>query len=587
MSRCPDRRRDDGFSLVEIIVALGILAIVSTALLPQLIIGIRSTGTARVVSQSKGVAQAELERMRNLPFHITPDAGDYRDVLDFYYRNRTVPATTPSCTSASGAYTTPTTGWSGYVASGSSARCSYEPATGAFYRTVREVPASTGSTSFVIVVDAQFLSGATPPLPVSPASGYDTQTTAGARPASAQLAATVTVLYRDRATLRPTTTTTQIFDQPTRTSRIRADGGVTALEVGSVTTANGPVSLSAGLLNLAGSLSYASTASLNLSGVTAGLATGETSTTTSRTVSAPPTSVAAVDSLPPGVLGSVGCQVACWGGTRLGKASVSATQGLPAIGSAASPAQALLTDLSNLGITFGTGSSADYRTGLDLSGPLVRVSDDATAHATGVATGCGPGSAGASAFVSAGGYLTTTGASAPDPSVVETCVVARTASIALFPTTFAPRGVVQVELRRASARCRVHGAAHTATTASDYEAVVRHWDGSGYQVAATVTPAAGPDPLDAVPLTTAVGGGHTLGDYIASWSSLTSVEVATSAAPRRAEVKIPGVVTIATQPARTGTERLDPADPTSPLVDPTSAVSLTAGALSCRAEDGR
>lgn len=586
MSPSPEPRRDGGFSLIEVIVALGILAIVSTALLPQLIIGIQSTGTARVVSQSKGVAQAELERMRNLPFHITPDAGDFRDVLDYYYRSRSGPGTTPGCTDGSGAFATPSTGWSGYVADGGT-RCSYEPASGAFYRTVRVVPATSGSTSFVLVVDAQFLSGATPPVPVSPAAGYDTQTTAGARPASAQLGATVTVLYRDRATLKPTTTTTQIFDQPTRTSRIRADGGATALEVGSVTTANGPVSLSVGLLNLAGSLSYASTASLNLSGVSAGLATGETSSGTSRTVSAPPTSAAAVDSLPPGVLGGSGCQVACWGGTRLERPVVAAAQGLPTIGSPASPAQALLLDVSNLGVSFGTGSSADYRPGLDLAAPLVRLSGGAATHASGVAAGCAPGSGGASAFVSASGYLTTTGDAAPDPTAVESCVVARTASIALFPTSFAPSGVVQVELRRAVARCRVQGAAHAATTASDYDAVVRYWDGSGYQVAATVTPASGPDPLDAVPLTTAVGGGHTLGDYIASWSSLTPAEVAASAVPGRAEVKIPGVVTIASQPVRTGTERLDPTDSASPLVDPTSTVSLTAGALSCRAEDSR
>lgn len=579
MSPSPEPRRDGGFSLIEVIVALGILAIVSTALLPQLIIGIQSTGTARVVSQSKGVAQAELERMRNLPFHITPDAGDYRDVLDYYYRNRSGPGTTPGCTDGSGAFASPTTAWSGYVADGGP-RCSYEPASGAFYRTVRVVPAVSGSTSFVLVVDAQFLSGATPPLPVAPAAGYDTQTTAGARPASAQLGATVTVLYRDRTTLKPTTTTTQIFDQPTRTSRIRADGGATALEVGSVTTANGPVSLSVGLLNLAGSLSYASTASLNLSGVSAGLATGETSTGTSRSVSAPPTSAAAVDSVPPGVLSSSGCQVACWGGTRLEKPAVSASQGLPTIGSPASPAQALLLDVSNLGVSFGVGSSSDYRPSLGLDPPLVRVAEDAVTQGSGIAAGCAPGSTGASAFVAASGYLTTTDAAAADPLAVDVCVAARASTISLFQTSFAPRGVVRVELRGASARCRVQGAAHTASTSRDYEAVVRYWNGISYQVAATITPGTTTDPLEALNLDSIpVGGLHVLGDYIDSWSALTASEVDASVVGGRAQVKIPGLVTLASEPVRKDNLLSAP--------DPTSVVSLTLGALGCLAEDSR
>lgn len=585
MSPSPDPRRDSGFSLVEIIVALGILAIVSTALLPQLVVGIRSTGTARLVSQSKGVMQAELERMRNLPFHITPDAGDYRDVLDFYYRNRSGPGTTPGCTDASGAFATPTTAWSGYVADGGP-RCSYEPATGAFYRTVREIPSTAGSTTFVVVVDAQFLSGATPPLPVSPATTYDTQTTAGARPPSTQIAATVTVLYRDRATLKPTTTTTQIFDQPTRTSRIRADAAVTALEAGSVTTTNGPVSLSAGLLNLTGALSYASTAAANVAGVSAGLATGQTSQGTSRAAAAPPTAPAQVLTEAPGTLTS--CDLACWGTTRLEAPAVSASSGLPNVGSQAGPAQALLTDITNQGLSFGNGPASGYRPSLELQLPLVRVAQDAVSAPSGVAAGCATGTTGVSSFVSAGGYLTTTADTAPQPLSVDVCAVARTSSIGLFPTSFAPRGVVQVELRRAAARCRVEGASHAASATKDYEAVVRYWDGTQYQVAATITPATTTDALEDVNLTTtSVGGGRTLGQYIDSWSALTATEVLTSQATGRAEVKVPGVVTIVSQPVRTGIEPLDPTDPSTPLVDRSSAVSLTLGALSCVAEDNR
>jgi hypothetical protein len=119
-------------------------------------------------------------------------------------------------------------------------------------------------------------------------------------------------------------------------------------------------------------------------------------------------------------------------------------------------------------------------------------------------------------------------------------------------------------------------------------------DGSPYTVAATVVPGQTTNQLDAVPLTTPIGGGsRTLGTYISSWSSVTvgrvvdAKQAATASQPATAEVTVPGVVTISSQPVRTGPDPLDPADPSSPLVDPASSVSLTLGALACRVEDDR
>ena len=76
MSRSADRGRDDGFTLIEIIVALGVIMTVMAAVLPQLLVGIRSGETSRLVTQTKGVAQGQLERMRNLPYYVAPEAGD-------------------------------------------------------------------------------------------------------------------------------------------------------------------------------------------------------------------------------------------------------------------------------------------------------------------------------------------------------------------------------------------------------------------------------------------------------------------------------------------------------------------------------
>lgn len=590
MCRSPDgaragRRGDGGFSLIEVVVALGIFTLVMVAVLPQLVVGIRATGTARLVTQSKGIAQAELERIRNLPYHVSYEAGEFRDVLDFYYKDLQ-PAGTPTCTDASGGYAVPQATWAGYVPA-TGARCSYEPS-GAFYRTVRQVPAGNGITGFTVVVATQFLSGSTPPQPVTPPPGYDTQTTAGGRPASHQVGVSVTVLYADRSTLRPSSTFTQISNQLPSTTRVRAEAGATAVQVGSVTINNGPVSLSSGLVNLTGSLTHASTVTGNLAGVSAGLATGETSVGTSETVSAPPTTTATLKTPASGSLGTTGCEIVCWGATRLDVPALSAAQGLPNAGSAASPAQALLIDTVNGGLSFGNSPASGYRPGLRLSPPLVELDPDAVAVGSGVASGCALATSGAASYSTASGYLRTTAVEAsPDPSVVDACVVARTSSISVLPVDVpatengAPRGVVLVELRRAVARCLVQTSSHTASTSFDYEAVVKYWNGTGYQTAATVTPATTADPLDAVDLaTTSVGGGKVLGDYIASWSALTGSEVTASATGGTASVKIPGVVTLVTQPVRNDGDAPDG-------LDATSVVSLTLGALSCSAMDAR
>lgn len=571
---------DEGFSLVEVLVALGVLMVVVTAMLPQLVVSIRSTGTARLVTQAKGIAQGELERMRNLPYHISPAAGDFRDVLDYYYTDLQ-PGSTPTCTVAGGGYAVPQPNWAGYV-SGTTPRCSYEPPVGiAFYRTVREVPATTGTVPFTVVVNTRFLSGSTPPQPVTPRAGYDTQSAAGARPASPQIGVTATVLYSQRATVRPVSSYTQIADRPTTTTRVKAEASVTTLDVGSVTTASGPVSLSSGLLNLAGALTYASTVSSTLSGTSASVATGEQASGASRTVAAPPSTTAGVLTAGSGSLATFGCDFACWEGTRLDLGASSADQGLPNAGTPASPMQALLTEKVSSGFSFGNSAAADYRPGLKLVPPLLRLDSSASPGASGTAAGCLPGTSGAQSYVTAAGYLRTTAADyLADPMAVEACGVARTSTISLFPTDFAPRGVVLVELRRATARCLVSGPAHTSSATFDYEAEVKYFDGSGYQSAGIVTPTSTTDPLAGVNLaTTAVGGTKVLGDYVASWAMLTSGKVVKTQVAGVAEVQVPGVVTIASKPVRQHATITDG--------DPDSVVSMAIGALSCSAEDTR
>ena len=575
-------RADEGFTVVEILVALGIFMVVVVALLPQIVVGVRATGTARMVTQAKGVAQGQLERMRNLPFHIARDAGNFVDVLDYFYRDRVAPPVAASCQSG-GTYAAPSTSWTGYVSSSNAARCSYEPASGAFYRSVSVTPAATGTTSFTVVTDTQFLSGATPPAPVSPASGYDTQLTGKDNPASSQVGVTVTVLYTQRGTRRPISTFTQISARLPSPTRLRSSVDVTALDVGSVTTDHEPLTLAGGVVHLSSSVTYASNAAASLSAVSAGLATGEQRTGAKVTAVAPPSTTAAATSSAPGELTTGGCDYACWGASTTPGLSLSAQNGLPAAGSVLAPAQASVTDLTHAGLSFGNSAAAAYRPELKLTPPLVRLDPLGVPLPNGL-SGCAPGGGGALAYLSGGGYLRTTDAgSVASPNQVEACAIARASTVQLFPTSFAPQGVVQIDLQSASARCLVQGTTHAASTEVGYQAVVRYFDGTTYRTAATVVPGMVTDPLqDPALLTSPVkaDGSKTLGDYVASWSALTSGHVDRTTATSLARAKLPAVVTVATQPVRA-----DPA--AADGLDGTSVLSLAIGALSCSAEDYR
>ncbi|ABL80639.1 MULTISPECIES: prepilin-type N-terminal cleavage/methylation domain-containing protein [unclassified Nocardioides] len=585
MSRSADRRRDDGFTLIEIIVALGVIMTVMAAVLPQLLVGIRSGETSRLVTQTKGVAQGQLERMRNLPYHVAPEAGDYRDVLDYYFRNLTTPGPI-TCTDPDG-LAMPTTAWTGYVPA-DGARCSYEPQSGEMYRYVVPHPA-TGTdplAGFQVVVDTQFLSapksdGSSDVL--APPSGYNTQSAGHDSPVSSQIGVTVTVLYDRQGITRPVTTYSQIADQPVAARRIDLSASAAAVDIGSITPTNGAESLQAGLLSLSGALTFASTANASLTAASAGLATGEQGAGASTTVAAP----SAVGILPAAAGGIDGtCGLACWGASQVDLGAVTATDGLPNVGSAANPMQARLTDLTNLGLSFESGAAADYRTGLGLSRPLVRLDAGATATNSGVSATCAPSGTGAPALVRSSGFLRTTPMTDATPTA-EACAVSSASTISLFPTSFAPDGVLQVELVRATARCVVSGAGHVAQPPTfDYRVVVRrHVPGTeaapagGYDDVLAITPSLTADDLAAIdPASFDVGGGHTLADYVASWSALVPGTVETTAANGLSAVTLSGVLKLTSQPMRVLPDS---------TVDPASAVSLTLGQVGCSALDAR
>lgn len=586
----PHRADDAGFSLIEVVVAIGIFAVLVVAVLPQLIVGIQSNDSARRSTQAKSIALAELERMRNLPFHVSPNAGNYIDVFDRYFHDLAAPTTAPVCTAADGSLVAPASTARGYVAPGAP-RCAWEPA-GALYRQVRSGATDADLVGFAVVVDTQFLTDTSPPTPVSPPTGYDTQQVGKDAPAAAQIGVTVTVLPLDRGVRRPVSTYTRIGRHYQALTRVRATVDVTALDVGTATADEIPLTLASGLLKLAGSLGYATSVNAVLSATSAGLGTGQQAAGASSATSAPPSQTTTAVDLGSGELDASGCALVCWGGTHLAPVSAIATGGLPNAGTPGAPLEATMKEPNAGGraLAFGAGAGVSYRASLKIANPLVRLDGGAIGSAT-TAT-CTVQTSGTTVRAAASGWLRTTAPSeASDPSRVEACGTARTAPISVLPTSFASDGVLRVQLVRASVRCTVTGPGHVAATAYDFAVRVERWTPSGYVLVTTLTPTSGADDLAATPLaTTTVGTQGVLSDWIDSWSSIQAADIQRVAAGGIASVSVPGILNIVTQPLRNqvtadGTVVRDADD--LPVPDPQSTLSLSLGSLGCTAQDAR
>ena len=167
MSGCDVRNRargEDGFTLIEVVVAFGLLVVVMVSALPVFVHMLRATAVTKANTQAKNLAQERLDQLRDLRFHVDRQNGPFLDLLDTYYTNATSTGPTTTVTSGSSNLT------GNYVAAGGGT--GGEP-TAPFYRVrTGSIP---GATTFSQIIDTQFLS---PPDRRSPPADSRTSTTA-------------------------------------------------------------------------------------------------------------------------------------------------------------------------------------------------------------------------------------------------------------------------------------------------------------------------------------------------------------------------------------------------------------------------
>lgn len=529
---------EEGFGLIEIMIAMLIFGIVMVSTAPLLVGGLRAGRIAQLNLQGKALGQERIEIMRNLPYHVARQNGQYLDVLDIYFRDTALtgaPAANDTC-----------------------AARTYNAVTRTYSCRITNLGADY--PGFFQTIETRFLDFQRNVL--TPTSGYNSQTSGADSPVSALLGVVVTTGWSQGGTTKSYAIRSQISNGQPEGSLISADLQVSAINIASNLIDGDVLQLEAGLVSGSGSSTTGSTARLTTTAARASKASGTEVTGAGFSVSAPPNDVGTSPTEPSGRMLDGSCVLACFGQTSItGDQSVTVASGLPKASSSATPVQSLLhrTGSSTFrGFTYNNTVAAGINPALGLTGPMVFAGLGSTAN---VAVGSG--------FLDATG----TGSTAVKSSGSVALTV-----LQLFPTSFAPEGVVQIALDSAALTCSSGGG--SASVAATWAGQVRIWTDalpgstptaplSGY-VTVPVGPgsAALPAPGDV-----SVNGGRQLSTWVSAWTALTSAAGSDQTSGRTSKATIPAVLSVITSATRAG--------------DPTSAINLAVGSLRCLAEDNR
>ncbi|MBK5307259.1 MAG: hypothetical protein JJD92_11275 [Frankiaceae bacterium] len=540
------------------IVAISLLGIVAASLVPLLIATVKATTVAKMNTQARNLAQARVESMRNLPFHVDAQNGSYVDLLDRFYRNLSTTSSTVTndvCTSRV------------YVPVGGTSTAG-EPAK-PFYRCT--IATISGFSLFSQVVAVQFLGASAgnnsgtsqaPPTVVTPASTYDSQATAPAdAPASNLVGVTLLTKWRTGTTDHVDKLYTQISADGAAAQTIDLQARATAFRITGTAPASGAnrqVSLTGPSVTLDGARYSGSTANAVATGALAESETLGRLAGAQRAVAAPPGATAGGTSAAGASLDS-GCTYACFANSSVSNVGASVASGLPAAGTSGAPVTAQLVNSGGVtayGFEFTSGPDSATRTRLLIpSGAMVRTvaSNNSSAAAT------------------ASGYI---GATSFSPQTVTAALNTSTGTFAVFPTSFAPAGVLQVSLTSGAVSCgvTVSGSTGTATPTASASYVIQYLpQGASAYVdlptgANLSTIAVGP-----------TGSALKLSDYISSVSRNVAVTSSESNG-RVAKAKYTAALQVTTQGVR---------EVSAGVPDPDAQINVELGIMSCSAEDNR
>jgi type II secretory pathway pseudopilin PulG len=525
---------DEGLGLIEVIISMVIFGLAITATTPMLLGGLQASRTAQLNTKARALGQERLEKMRNLPYHVAFQNGRYIDVLDIYFRDLQA-STGPDPSFAADP-------------------CDRRTYAAGVYSCLIKNKIGVPYKGFSQLVEVRFLTE-TRTL-VTPRSTYTSQSAGNDMPVSNLLGVNVTTSWASAGKSHSYRLQSHIVNALPGTTSLEANLKVTPVSITSDMVGGDLAQLQAGLLSMAGDVATGSNATISAVTAMAGLASGQTIYGARETRSAPPSQGALNPSDSNGYSLGTSCATLCFGQTAItGDDTVRVLVGDPMVASASNPVTVGLRRTGSNQYKGFSFSNADSTNGLDpalrLQGPFVSA-----------------GSGNTTDVVVSQGYLDTSGTGAT--STVESGSF-RMPMLQLFPTSFAPDGLVQIQVDSASLTCQ-SGSGSSSVTAA-WQVRVRWYNSStGQYVEYQLRPgsAALPDPSTLVVDPTS---GATLGTWIASWSGLTSTAGISQGTGARAVGTVPSLVSIITAPTRTGS--------------PSSAINLAVGAMACLALDVR
>jgi prepilin-type N-terminal cleavage/methylation domain-containing protein len=175
--------RAHGFTLIEIIVALGIFSILTVGMIPLIAAGLQGSSSAAARTVGRATAVKAMERIRGLPYFVSFGSVPRRvDLLDLYFPTLTPPSGGTGY--SSGTYTTTCT------SSSTAPACLALPG------------ASVAPEGYTTVVTAQFVDEADATTVKPPPAGYAWDSTSGADAPPTQLldmSVTATWTHRGRS----------------------------------------------------------------------------------------------------------------------------------------------------------------------------------------------------------------------------------------------------------------------------------------------------------------------------------------------------------------------------------------------------
>lgn len=531
---------DEGFTLAEVITALMIFGVIAAALIPMLISATRLATIAKLSTQAKQLSVERVESMRNLPYYVAFDNGQYRDILDIYFRDLQAAGAlevNDPCTARA------------YIAASYTYRCTINPI--------------SGYAKFRQVIDVQFLTAER--VVVVPRATYNARLSNLDIPISSLLGITITTSWDAPGSAKSSVLRTEIANASPAARQVVSAAGATALKVASTLSSGQVVQLQAGMFNADGALSTAASAAHSTVGAQAGYLSGTTVQGAAVSASAPAdenggSSAAGTQRLDP-----ANCFPVCFGNSSVtGDTWSKVSTGLPIVSTSASPAEGRLlrSDVSDEGgVAFSNATLGEQDSALMLNTtrPMVFFTDGASGDIT----------------AQGSGYLAAT----KNPNSVRAHASAYTRRLRVLPTTFASDGLIRVRLNSASIDCNNVGAAGVVTAAWD---VTVSWYSNGSYVSQTLTQASAtglPDPSTIVvlsdnPLTIGVDESRRLDFWIDSWQGMFNGSPVVESTGRLARASLPSVFSVTTKPTRGAAE-------------PASALGVEVGVLTCMAEDLR